>query len=93
MYLRILRRMRDKVRRRQYVVTFHAWKEMGEDEFTVYDVECGLLAGEILERQRDRVTGEAKYRVRGKALDGAPIEILVKIGPTGKLVIITVYGP
>ncbi len=39
MFERILRRMREKVRTRQYVMTRHARKEMHDDGFTVYDVE------------------------------------------------------
>jgi hypothetical protein len=92
MFNRVLRRMQDKVRRRQYVMTYHARKEMQEDGFTIYDVERGLLTGEILERQRDRVTGESKYRIRGETMDGSEVEVLAKISPTGKLVILTVYA-
>jgi len=93
MFRRILQRMRDKIRRRQYVVTYHARKEMNDDGFTIYDVECGILTGTIVERQRDRTTGEAKYRMRGNTLDGSEVEVLTKLSPTGKLVIITVYRP
>jgi hypothetical protein len=92
MFNRVLRRMQDKVRRRQYVMTYHARKEMQEDGFTIYDVERGLLTGEILERQRDRVTGESKYRIRGDTMDGSEVEVLAKISPTGTLVILTVYA-
>jgi hypothetical protein len=93
MFRRILQRTRDKIRRRQYIMTHHARREMNEDGFTIYDVEHGILTGEILERQRDRTTDEAKYRVRGKTIDGLEVEILTKLSPTGKLVIITVYRP
>jgi nucleoside-triphosphatase THEP1 len=93
MFRRILERMRDKIRRRQYIVTHHARKEMNEDGFTIYDVERGILTGEILERQRDHTTGEAKYRMRGETIDGLDVEILTKLSPTGKLVIITLYRP
>ena len=93
MFRRILQRMRDKIRRRQYIVTHHARKEMNEDGFTIYDVERGILTGEILERQRDRTTGEAKYRLREETIDGLDVEILTNLSPTGKLVIITVYRP
>jgi hypothetical protein len=65
---------------------------MQEDGFAIYAVERGILTGEILERQRDRVTGESKYRIRGAAIDGAEVEVLAKISPTGKLVILTVYA-
>lgn len=44
-----------------------------------------------MERQRDRVTQEAKYRIRGMALDGREIEIIVKLSVSGNLVIITAY--
>jgi len=64
MFHRILQRMPNKIRRRQYIMTYYARKEMNEDGFTIYDIERGILTGEILERQRDRMTGEAKYRVR-----------------------------
>jgi Zn/Cd-binding protein ZinT len=91
MFNRVLHRMRSKVRRRQYVMTYHARKEMSEDGFTVYDVERIILTGEILERQRDRDTGESKYRIRGETIARATVEVIAKISPTGKLVIITVY--
>ena len=93
MFRYILQRMRNKIRSRQYIVTHHARKEMNDDGFTIYDVERGILTGEILERQRDRVTREAKYRLRGSTIEGRAVEILTKLSPTGKLVIITVYRP
>ena len=93
MYNRILKRMQDKVRARSYVVTYHARKEMNDDGLTVFDVERGILTGEILERQRDRATGENKYRIRGLTVARNGIEVVAKLGPTGKLVIITVYVP
>lgn len=91
MFKRIFRRMQEKVRRRQYVVTHHARKEMNEDGLTIYDVERGVLTGNILERQRDQETEEPKYRIRGETVDGITVEVIAKISPTGKLVIITVY--
>jgi hypothetical protein len=90
---RFLKRFRDKIRDRAYVMTVHAEEEMIEDGFTVYDVERGILTGHILERQRDSTSDEPKYRVRGKTIIGDPIELLAKLSPTGKLVIITVYAP
>ena len=93
MHERFLKRFRDKIRARAYVLTVHAEEEMTEDDFTIYDVERGILTGRILERQRDSTSDESKYRVRGKTVSGDPIELLVKISPTGKLAIITVYDP
>ncbi len=93
MYKRVLMRMREKVRRREYVVTAHARKEMIDDDFAIYDVERGILTGEILERQKDQITAEWKYRINGKTISGDEIELIVKLSPTNKLVIITVYEP
>ena len=53
MYDRILRQMREKIRTRQYVMTLHAEEEMDEDGLTIFDVERGILTGEIFERQKD----------------------------------------
>ena len=91
MFERILKRLREKIRGSQYVMTHHARKEMNDDNLTIYDVECSILTGDILERQRDRVTAEWKYRIRGETLERDKIEVIVKLSPTGKLVIITVY--
>lgn len=92
MFNRILVRMRTKIRRREYLMTYHARKEMNDDGLTVYDVESGILTGNIIERQRDRVTAEWKYRIRGETLIGDDIEVIAKLSPTSKLVIITVYA-
>ncbi len=92
MYNRILKRMQDKVRSRAYVMTYHARKEMNDDGLTLYDVERGILTGEILERQRDRIPGDHKYRIRGWTVAADGIEVVARLGPTGKLVIITVYA-
>ena len=91
MYERMLKRFREKIRNRQYVMTQHARKEMINDDLSIYDVEHGLLTGKILERQRDTTTAEWKYRIRGETFKGDNMEMIVKPGLTGKLVIITVY--
>ena len=91
MFKRILIRIRDRIRNRQYIMTQHARKEMNDDRLTVFDVEHAILTGEILERQRDHETLEPKYRIRGKSIEGELIESVVKMSPTGKAVIMTVY--
>ena len=84
--------MREKIRKRLYVMTTHAEEEMDSDGLTIFDVESVILTGEILERQRDRKTREPKYVVRGETVDGARRAVVVsKFGPTDKLVIVTVY--
>jgi hypothetical protein len=91
MFERILNRMREKIRRRKYVMTLHAEEEMNDEGLTIYDVERAILTGEILERQKESVTGEWKYCIKGETVEGGEVEIIVKMSPSGKLVIITLY--
>jgi hypothetical protein len=91
MFERILNRMREKIRRREYVMTLHAEEEMNDEGLTIYDVERTILTGEILERQKDRVTAEWKYCIKGKTVDGGEVDVIGKMSPSGKLVIITLY--
>jgi len=88
---RILAQIREKVRLRQYVMTLHAEEEMSDDELSIFDVERGLLTGEIVERQKDSNTGEWKYLVKGETVASDRIMVVLKISHTGKLVFITVY--
>jgi len=87
----VLYRMREKIHARQYVMTDHGKKEMNDDGLTIYDVEHAILNGEILERQKDQETAEWKYRIGGETASGEEIEVITKLSPTGKLVIMTVY--
>ena len=91
MFERVLRRLREKVRMGQYVMTIHAEEEMEADDLGVFDVESAILTGRILERQRDRDTREPKYLLRGEALDERSIVVVMKLSPTGKMVVVTVY--
>ena len=91
MFDRVLRRIRGLVRSRLYVMTSHGQEEMEADGLTLADVEHVLLTGEIVERQREQQTGEGKYLVEGGNLSGELTMVVAKIGPTGRLVIITVY--
>ena len=93
MFDRILKEMREKIRNREYIMTIHGEEEMDNDSLSIFDVERCILTGKILERQRDKVSAEWKYRINGKALTGGEVEVVAKLSPTGKLVIITVYVP
>ena len=57
MFERILKLMRDKIRKKEYVMTLHAEEEMNSDDLTIYDVECCILTGKITERQKEKETG------------------------------------
>ena len=91
MYDRVLKRMREKIRTRQYILTLHAEEEMDDDGLSVFDIERCILTGEITERQKDTMTKEWKYVVEGFSVYGDQVGTVAKLGPTGKLVIITVY--
>jgi hypothetical protein len=64
---------------------------MDEDVLSIYDVERAILTGNIIERQKDKEKGEWKYLVRGPTIDGTEIVVVVKLSPTDKMVILTVY--
>ncbi|TVR59398.1 MAG: DUF4258 domain-containing protein [Candidatus Competibacteraceae bacterium] len=83
-------RIRDLVRSLNYVVSIHAVEELDDDNLTIFALESLLLTGRLIERQRDRPTREVKCVGSGATLAGAPAEAVVKVGPTGQLVVITV---
>lgn len=58
MFERILAEIRDKIRLRQYIMTVHAEEEMSDDELSIFDLERCVLTGDIIERQKDKETGE-----------------------------------
>ena len=91
MYDRILKRMREKIRTRQYVMTLHAEEEMGNDNLSIFDVERGILIGRVVERQKDHVAAESKYLIEGETLAGDSVVVVAKLSITGKMVILTVY--
>ena len=72
-------------------MTLHATEEIDNDELSIFDVERAILTGEIVERQKDQEKREWKYLVRGKTIDGREVIIVTKLGPTGKMIIITVF--
>ncbi len=86
-----LGQIRECVRTNRYVVTMHAAEEMDDDSLTIFDVERLILAGEVVERQRDKDPHETKVLLRGPTLDGHNAFAVVRLGPTGKLVIVTVF--
>jgi len=64
---------------------------MDSDGLEVFDVENAVWTGIIVERQRDHETGEWKYLLRGESLARATVVVVLKLSPTGKVVVLTVY--
>ena len=91
MFDRFLKRMQEKIRTQQYIMTIHAEEEMAADNLTIFDIERGILSGKIIERQQDRIEGEWKYLIKGQTMSEQEVAIVTKLSLTGKLVIITVY--
>ena len=82
---------RHLIRTLNYVVSTHAAEELEDDNLNILDLENIVLTGEVIERQRDAKTREVKCVVAGITLDGTAAEAVVKVGFTGKLIVITVY--
>ena len=82
---------RHLIRTLNYVVSTHAAEDLEDDNLNILDLENIVLTGEIIERQRDTKTREVKCIVAGITLDGTAAEAVVKVGFTGKLVVVTVY--
>ena len=83
-------RLRELIRSLNDLVSIHAAEELNDDNLTILNLENITLTGRFIERQRGRQTGEVKCVIRGSTLDGRAAETVVKVGPTGKLVVITV---
>ncbi len=86
-----IQRLRAFIRSLDYSVSVHAADELEDDGLSILDLEAIILSGEIVERQRDRATGETKFVVRGDTLTQGEAECVVKVGPSGRLYVITVY--
>ncbi len=92
MFERFLKQFRERITAGRFVVTLHAAEELEDEGLSVFDVEAAILSGKIIHRQKDVDTGEWKYLVSGPTLSHDRVVVVVKLSPTDKLVIITVYG-
>jgi Domain of unknown function (DUF4258) len=52
MFEKIRNKIREKIRSLEYVMTIHAEDEMENDGLSIFDIENGILTGEIIERQK-----------------------------------------
>ena len=86
-----INQLRNLIRTLDYVVSTHAAEELEDDDLTILDLESIILTGQITERQRDAQTREIKYLISGSTLDGTQAQAVVKVGFTGKLIVITSY--
>jgi Domain of unknown function (DUF4258) len=82
---------RHLIRTLNYVISTHAAEELEDENLSILDLENIILTGRIKERQRDAQTREIKCVITGITLDGTAAEAVVKIGITGRLIVITAY--
>lgn len=87
-----IHQLRKLIRTLDYVVSTHATEELEDDQLSILDLENIILTGKIVERQRDAKTREIKIVTSGITLDGRDAQAVVKVGFTGKLIVITVYA-
>jgi hypothetical protein len=74
------------------VLTLHAEEKMEAEGLTILDVESVILSGRIVEQQVDRAWGDQKYLIRGRPFEGdGSVVVVAKLGPTSKVVVVTVY--
>jgi hypothetical protein len=83
--------LRHLIRTLNYVVSTHAAEELEDDNLSILDLENIILTGQVTEHQRDPQTRESKAVVSGITLDNKPAQAVVKVGFTGKLIVITAY--
>jgi len=86
-----INQLRQYVRTLNYVVSSHAAEELEDDNLSILDLENIILSGQVVARQRDTKTNEVKFIIAGETLDGTAAEVVVKVGFSGKLIIITAY--
>jgi hypothetical protein len=86
-----INQLRHLIRTLNYVVSTHAAEELEDDNLSILDLENIILTGQITERQRDAQTRESKIVVSGVTLHGNHAQAVVKVGFTGKLIVITTY--
>ena len=86
-----INQLRNLIRTLNYVVSTHAAEELEDDNLAILDLENIILTGHVVGRQRDIQTREIKYVVSGVTIEGSQAQAVVKVGFTGKLIIITIY--
>ena len=91
MHSKIEKRFVKLIAEGNYVMTLHAFEEMEDDALDIYDIEHVIVSGKIVEKQKEPLTGEIKYRFKGQTLSNGIAETVLKFGFNGKAVIITVF--
>ena len=86
-----LRQMREAIRKGRLILSEHAIERMQQRKLGIYDVERAILTGRVMKQQRDTITGESKYIVRGQSYGFFYIEVVTKLTRDKWLKVLTVY--
>lgn len=91
MFQKIINKVRNSIRTKNYDMTFHAVEQMAEDRLGIFDVESAALNGKIVKREKDDPRG-TKYTMEGIGTDRiTPVGIVGRFKETEVFLIITVY--
>lgn len=92
MFDRALRRFRDAIMSGEYTITPHGQEELRSDDLTLFDVECCVLTGCIVDRQWDSRRNEWKYLIEGRSVAGTTCVLVVKWSRAGRLSVLTAFA-
>ena len=70
-------------------LTKHARDRMAERRIRLPQIERVLRTGRLTEVERDIRSGRDKYRVAGRDADGRALEVVVSLGPAGRVTVVT----
>jgi len=86
-----LAQIREKIRLRQYDMTFHAMEEMAEGGLDILDIEQAVLNGYLAKIEKDDPRGTT-YVIEGIGTDQVtPVGIVGRFASEERYLIITVY--
>ncbi len=88
--MKVIDKIRQKLRTRDYYLSSHAEEEMAEDRFERQDVENAILQG-FVQKKLTRDPRGTRYRIEGPATDSRLMNVLCRFKEAGPLIIITVY--
>jgi hypothetical protein len=85
-----IQRIRQKVIRKDYYLSWHAEEEMLNDYLAHNDIENAILKGRI-ERKLTKDIRGTHHRIESPARDGRIIHVICRLKEDGNLIIITAY--
>ena len=87
---RLINRIREKIRLKEYDMTIHAMEEMAEDDLDILDIEEAVLNGRVVRTNRHDSRG-FRYTVEGLTSDEKLVGVVGRFIGTSRFLIITVY--